>query len=194
MHPSPPAHRPPASAARRRRLLRQGLGLGGAALLASLGAPAVRAAVPAARDIALVHLHTRERIATVYAEGERYVAAALAGLNRFLRDHRSGDVGEMDPRLFDLLRRLRLELGSDRPFDVISGYRSPATNEHLRTTRGGGVSRRSLHMDGRAIDVRLPGVPLADLRDAARALRVGGVGFYPREDFVHLDTGPVRAW
>ena len=77
---------------------------------------------------------------------------------------------------------------------MISGYRCPATNTTLRNTRGGGVARRSLHMDGKAIDVRLPGVPLADLRDAALSLGMGGVGFYPREQFVHVDTGPVRRW
>ena len=100
----------------------------------------------------------------------------------------------MDPELFHLLHRVRHALGVQTPFQVISGYRSPQTNETLRTTRGGGVARRSLHMDGQAIDVRLPGVPLADLRDAALSLGLGGVGFYPRDQFVHLDTGRVRNW
>jgi uncharacterized protein YcbK (DUF882 family) len=100
----------------------------------------------------------------------------------------------MDPQVFDLLHRVRQVLGAERPFEVISGYRDPHTNERLRQTRGGGVARRSLHMDGRAIDVRLPGVPLADLRDAALSLRSGGVGYYPGSQFVHLDTGRVRSW
>ena len=89
---------------------------------------------------------------------------------------------------------MRRELGVQTPFQVISGFRSPKTNANLRSTRGGGVAKRSLHMDGQAIDVRLPGVELSDLRDAALSLRLGGVGFYPRDQFVHLDTGRVRNW
>ena len=100
----------------------------------------------------------------------------------------------MDPDLFHLLHRVRQTLQTQQPFEVISGYRSPHTNETLRTTRGGGVARRSLHMDGQAIDVRLPGVSLNDLRDAAISLRAGGVGYYAREQFVHIDTGRVRSW
>lgn len=178
----------------RRRWLRHTLGLGGAAALLPLSAGPAHAMIATPRDIAMSHLHTRERIATIYAIGERFVPSALVSLNHFLRDHYSGEVGEMDPQLYELLQRVRRELGSDRPFEVISGYRSPVTNEQLRTTRGGGVARRSLHMDGRAIDVRLPGVSLSDLRDAAIALRAGGVGYYPRENFVHIDTGRVRHW
>ena len=96
--------------------------------------------------------------------------------------------------LFGLLFALRRELGSDAAYQVISGYRCPATNDRLRRTRGGGVARHSLHMDGMAIDIRLPGVPLADLRDAAQSLSGGGVGFYKTENFVHVDTGRVRHW
>ena len=142
----------------------------------------------------MANTHTLERIEVVYAIDERYVPEALGSLNHFLRDHYTGDVGLIDPRVFDLLHRVRQVLGSGRVFEVISGYRCPATNTQLRETRGGGVASHSLHMDGRAIDVRLPGVPLAELRDAALSLRAGGVGFYPREQFVHLDTGRVRSW
>ncbi|MDP1935889.1 MAG: DUF882 domain-containing protein [Hylemonella sp.] len=167
-------------------------GWAGAARASSL------AAAPAERALALQHLHTRERIAVVYAEADTYVPPALEALNRFLRDHYTGDVGVMDPQLFDLLHRVRAALGGRQvgllPFEVISGYRCPATNQHLKQTRGGGVAQRSLHMDGRAIDVRLPGVPLAELRDAARSLKAGGVGYYPRDQFVHLDTGRTRHW
>lgn len=147
-----------------------------------------------ARRLSLNHLHTQERTALVYAVGGDFVPTALDHLNHFLRDHYTGEVGVIDPELFNLLHRVRRELGSEQPFHVISGYRSPATNETLRTTRGGGVARRSLHMDGKAIDVRLPGVQLSDLRDAAIALQAGGVGYYAREDFVHIDTGRVRSW
>lgn len=147
-----------------------------------------------ARILGFAHTHTGERLQLAYAQGLRYFDDAVAALNRLLRDHYTGEVGRMDPQLFDLLHRLRHALGAAASFEVISAYRSPATNARLRQTRGGGVARHSLHMDGRAIDVRLPGVALADLRDAARELRAGGVGFYPRENFVHIDTGPVRHW
>jgi len=130
----------------------------------------------------------------VYAGEQGYRPQALGALNHFLRDHYTGEVGAIDPGVFELLYRVQREFGGTRTFEVISGYRCPATNGRLRETRGGGVARHSLHMEGRAIDVRLPGVSLADLRDAAQSLRVGGVGFYPREQFVHLDTGRVRSW
>ncbi|NJD26159.1 MAG: DUF882 domain-containing protein [Betaproteobacteria bacterium] len=167
------------------------LALAGAAL------PAVRpalASLPNARLLDFDHTHTGERLSIVYAVGDHLLPDALGALNRFLRDHYSGAVGHIDPQLFELLYRTRQELGTDQPFQVISGYRCATTNARLRNTRGGGVARQSLHMEGRAIDVRLPGVPLADLRDAALSLQSGGVGFYPRDRFVHLDTGRVRAW
>src|SRR5512138_2163715 len=170
---------------RRRFFLKHSAGLAAASVLPARPASAN---VASARELAMVHTHTHERIQTVYAIAENYVPDVLTSLNRFLRDHYTGDIGQMDPRLFDLLHQVRLLVGAATPFEVISGYRSPATNETLRTTRGGGVARHSLHMEGRAIDVRLPGVPLADLRDAALALRAGGVGFYPGERFVHLDN------
>lgn len=163
-------------------------------------APAPQAAGEAApvlareRDLALFHTHTGERIELVYASGERYLPEAMDGLNHFLRDHYSGDIGLMDPLLFDMLHRMRELLGASGRFDVISGYRCPATNGHLRQTRGGGVAKKSLHMEGRAIDVRLPGVPLAELHAAALSLRAGGVGYYPDDQFIHLDTGRVRNW
>lgn len=176
----------------RRRLLRQGAGLATAALAGSLSLPARARAVP--RALGLVHTHTRETIDLVYAVGPTYDPVALGSLNHFLRDHYSGQVGRIDPQLHDLLHAVRQALGTDRAYEVISGYRAPATNAHLKATRGGGVATRSLHMDGRAVDVRLPGVPLAELRDAALSLKAGGVGYYPRDQFVHIDTGRVRHW
>ena len=184
----------------RRRFLGRGLGAAQLAVAGVLLPAAGRALASApdtqarARRLSVNHLHTQERTALVYAVGSEFVPTALSHLNHFLRDHYSGDVGVIDPELFHLLHRVRRELEIEQPFHVISGYRSPHTNETLRTTRGGGVARRSLHMGGKAIDVRLPGVALADLRDAAIALKAGGVGFYPREDFVHIDTGRVRSW
>ena len=173
------------------------LALAGAAspVLASVARTAPPAATPAGeRRLAFQHLHTGERLALTYAVDDAYLPESLGALNRLLRDHYSGEVGVIEPTLLDQLHRLQQVLGSTGPFQVISGYRAPSTNARLRETRGGGVARRSLHMDGRAIDVRLPGVELAKLRDAALALRAGGVGYYPREQFVHLDTGAVRRW
>ena len=149
---------------------------------------------PNARSLSFHHTHTGENISLVYAMGSEVLPQAQLALNRFLRDHYSGSVGAIDPQLFGLLFSLRRELETDTPFQVISGYRSPATNTRLRNTRGGGVAKHSLHMDGMAIDIRLPGVSLADLRDAATSLKIGGVGFYQQEDFVHVDTGRVRHW
>jgi uncharacterized protein YcbK (DUF882 family) len=178
---------------RRRFFLKHSAGLAAAGML-----PAARTARGSirsdrARDLAMVHTHTHERVALVYAVEQSYLPDALSTLDRFLRDHYSGEVGRIDPRLFDLLHQVRRLVGATNPFEVISGYRTPATNETLRTTRGGGVARHSLHMEGRAIDVRLPGVALADLRDAAVSLNAGGVGYYPGQ-FVHIDTGRVRRW
>jgi uncharacterized protein YcbK (DUF882 family) len=174
----------------RRRLLLKGLGL-----TAAMAAPALaRAGVGPERELALDHTHTGEHIRLTYALGDSYLPEGLDRLNLFLRDHYSGDVGVIDPVLFDQLHRVRSLVGTSVAYQVISGYRSPATNQRLRQTRGGGVASRSLHMDGRAIDIRLPGVPLKELRDAALSLKAGGVGYYPGEQFVHLDTGRVRRW
>ncbi|MDO8419124.1 MAG: DUF882 domain-containing protein [Rubrivivax sp.] len=181
-----------ASRPHRRHFLRHSVSLAAAALPA-LVTPA-RASVPEARGLAMAHTHTREHIDLVYAVRERYVPESLGLLNRFLRDHYSGEVGVIDPALFDLLHRVRQVLGTAASFEVISGYRDAATNSRLRATRGGGVATKSLHMEGRAVDVRLPGVALSDLRDAALSLRAGGVGYYPQERFVHIDTGRVRHW
>lgn len=177
----------------RRRLLRQGTALTAVVAVPLLALPA-RAAAPATRSLAMSHTHTRERIELVYAVAQDYLPEALGALNHFLRDHYSGEVGRMHPPLFDLLHALRQTLGSAGPFEIISGYRCPATNDRLRQTRGGGVAKQSLHMQGCAVDVRLSGVPLAELRDAALSLRAGGVGYYPESEFVHLDTGRVRSW
>lgn len=176
----------------RRRFLQGSAGLAAAGLL-PLPQPA-RANALSERALSLVHTHTRERIELVYAVADSYVDTALGALNRFLRDHYSGDIGRIDPRVFDLLHQVRRLVGGDRPYEVISGYRCPTTNSTLRNTRGGGVARNSLHMEGRAIDVRLPGVPLADLRDAAVSLKAGGVGYYAGQQFIHIDTGRVRQW
>ena len=122
-----------------------------------------------------------------------YVGEALQEVNEFLGDFRTGDIREMDPELLDILYDLRQAVGSSGAYEVISAYRSPATNEMLRQ-RGSGVARNSQHLQGNAIDVRLRGVDTAVLRDAAIELQRGGVGYYEGSDFVHVDTGRVRRW
>ncbi|KAA0180836.1 DUF882 domain-containing protein [Cupriavidus cauae] len=178
----------------RRRFLQRTGGLALSAGLTALAPKLALANVPGARALAFDHTHTGEHLSLVYAMGEQVLPQAHLRLNRFLRDHYSGDVGTIDPELFGVLYQLRTVLGSDNPFQVISGYRSPNTNSRLRKTRGGGVAKHSLHMDGKAIDIRLPGVALDDLRDAAVSLQAGGVGFYRSENFIHIDTGRVRRW
>ena len=167
------------------------------AALAPLAGSARAAFAPAPqapRALVFAHLHTGERLAVEYFAGGRYLSDALAEVNHLLRDFRSGEVAAIDPALLDLLHALAARTGTPgRPFEVISGFRSPATNEMLRH-RSSGVASGSLHMRGQAIDIRVAGVPLSGLRDAALALRGGGVGFYPASDFVHVDTGRVRAW
>lgn len=145
------------------------------------------------RVLSFLHTHTRERVELAYFADARYLPDGLARLNAFLRDHRTGAQHAIDPALFDILHDLRLATGARGPFHVISGYRSPTTNASLRE-RGRGVARRSLHMDGRAVDVRLGDVRSSVLRDAAIELARGGVGYYAQSDFVHVDTGRVRTW
>jgi len=170
----------------RRRLIK---GLGGLSLGLNFGG--VWAGTAPCR-LSFHHLHTGERLTAVYREGGRYQRAALAQISWLLRDFRSGKTHPIDPHLLDILHALSLRC-EDENFEVISGYRCPSTNAMLgRSTDG--VARHSLHMEGRAIDVRMAGRVTAGVRDAALALRRGGVGFYPDSDFVHLDTGRVRAW
>ncbi len=179
----------------RRDFLRLGLcAAAGLALpwpaLASLGEQAAPE-----RTLSLFNVHTGERLlgANYWVRGE-YQPDALAEIDYLLRDYRTDEVQPIDPQLLDMLHRLSRRMGTDSPFSVISGFRSPETNQMLRQAGGGGVARKSLHMSGRAIDIRLPGRELENLRRAAVALRGGGVGYYPRDGFVHLDTGRVRTW
>lgn len=147
----------------------------------------------AARELSFYHTHTSEKLTVVYAENGRYVPQALGEINYLLRDFRSGDVHAIDPRLLDILHGVQERTGSAGTFEVISGFRSPVTNEMLRH-QSSGVAQNSMHLKGQAIDVRLTGAQTANLRRAAIAMRQGGVGYYPESDFVHLDTGRVRTW
>ena len=171
----------------RRRLLAGALGLAAPALLAR------EALASAPRQLSLVNLHTGEKLAATYFEGGRYVPDALAALDRVLRDHRTGEVHPMAPGLLDLVAGLAGQVGRPGAVQVISGYRSPASNAALHANSSG-VATRSLHMQGMAMDIRIPGVSLARLRDTALALGRGGVGYYPDSDFVHVDVGKVRQW
>ncbi len=146
-----------------------------------------------ARQLSFYHTHTNETLDVVYFENGDYVASGLAEINDFLGDFRTGEVAPIDPALLDLIYDLRETLGSDGRYEVISAYRSPKTNEMLRS-RGGGVARNSQHVLGKAIDVRLDDTPIEALRDAALTMQRGGVGFYEQSNFVHIDTGRVRRW
>lgn len=168
--------------------------LGAGLAVASAPVWAQRTAGSGAKTLSLHHLHTNERINVTYRVGDHYQRSALKRLNHFLRDFRTGDVTAIDPQLFDLLHDVKQRLGhDDGTFEIISGYRSPRTNSMLRRASSG-VAKKSLHMSGKAIDVRLKETSTRNIRDAAVSLSRGGVGFYPRSDFVHLDTGRVRRW
>ena len=182
----------PTFIAARRRVLRALAGLPAAMMLPAWPVVALGDA-PQRRSISLLNTHTGERLVADYFLGDGYQPDALAALDVLLRDHRTGEVANMDRRLYDLLHRLAVEAGCEPCYEGICGYRSPATNAALHA-RSGGVASHSLHMDGRAIDVRLVGVATPRLRDLALGARAGGVGFYGRSDFVHLDTGRVRTW
>lgn len=176
------------------------LGFGAVAAAAALSplrahaAPAPKKA--AVRSLSFFNTHTGERLKTTYCCDGKYEPEALKQINHILRDWRAGKVKPIDPQLLDLLHELSGTLETDSPFHIISGYRSPVTNATLRTKGGThtGVASKSLHMVGKAIDIRVPGVKLDHLRGAARTLKLGGVGYYPSSNFVHIDTGRVRFW
>ena len=174
----------------RRRFLQ--LGFGAAATLAMPSAFANIMTSPE-RKLSLLNLHTGENInATYWAEGQ-YQTSELQAISRVLRDHRTGDIMDMDSNLIDLLNLLHHKMDGKNPFHVISGYRSPKTNAAL-SKKSSGVAKKSLHMQGRAIDIRLPGRQLTSLQQAAKQLHAGGVGYYSRSNFIHIDTGRVRSW
>lgn len=165
---------------------------------AGAASPLATTLVPAAgaaqiRSLALTNTHTAEKLRLSYFTAGQYVGEALQRLDHVFRDHRSGEVHPIDRQLFDRLHQLAALAGCEPEYEIISGYRSPASNELLRSGSTG-VAKKSLHMQGKAIDVRLRGVPCSRLRDLALQLQVGGVGYYPKSAFVHLDTGRVRSW
>ncbi len=144
--------------------------------------------------LVLYNTHTAERIDIVYRRGDEYLPAALAKLDYFLRDHVTGDVRHFDPHLYDILSDLTAAVGHPGgEIEIVCGYRTPTTNESLRAHTTG-VAKHSLHIQAEAIDLRMPGINTLKLREAALALRRGGVGYYPHSDFIHVDTGRVRQW
>ena len=166
------------------------------ALASAIPAPvwaARRSPLSGERSLTFYNTHTGENLKAVYWVNGRYIPESMADINHILRDHRIDEVKAIDPNLLDLLYSLRRKLGTDRPYHVISGYRSGSTNDYLRA-RSDGVAQRSLHLTGQAIDIRTPGKELRLLRKAAIAIKGGGVGYYPKSDFVHIDIGPVRYW
>jgi uncharacterized protein YcbK (DUF882 family) len=178
----------------RRRLLMSGGAIAGAAAALGLLPRAFAAASPeGVRRLRLKNLHTPEVLDVVYRRGEEYVPDALAQVEEILRDYRTGERHPIDPHLLDILHEAAQGMGVDPEFSVISGYRSPRTNAMLHE-RSAEVASHSLHMEGRAIDVRLTHVSCADLADHALKMQRGGVGYYRQSDFVHLDTGRVRTW
>jgi len=164
------------------------------ALAAGVASPAIAKIAPADfRALAFNNLHTGEKLKIDYWVEGRYVPDALKDIDHLLRDFRNGEVHRINPKLLDLLNHLHRKLGSNAPFEVISGYRSPATNAMLHA-RSHGVATHSLHMKGMAIDIRLPDRNLKDLHQTALAMRAGGVGYYTKLDFVHVDVGRIRHW
>lgn len=145
------------------------------------------------RELSFYHTHTGKALSVVYYKDGVYLPTALQNIDDFLKDFRNGERHDIDPALLDVLYDIKLKTGSHAPFEVISAYRSPETNQMLRTTTFG-VAQNSMHIQGQAIDVRLRDVKLAQLRDVALHLKRGGVGFYPESEFVHVDTGRVRHW
>lgn len=181
----------------RRRFLRSMAVIGGGCALAHPALGALPAPAPRkpedVRSLGFLNLHTGERLRVAYWENGRYLDDALSAIDQVLRDHRANIVHRIDTGLLDLLARLQGVVGNRKAFEVISGYRAPTTNEMLRA-RSPGVAQGSLHLQGKAIDIRLPGTPLPVLHRAAVDLRLGGVGLYSASNFIHVDTGRVRYW
>lgn len=174
---------------------RKWLALGGVALGMTLlpGQAFATLSTPRPRILMLNNLNTGERLKAEFFDGRSYIKEELSRLNHFFRDYRANKVKAIDPLLFDQLYRLQVMLETRKPVQLISGYRAIDTNNELRAHRKG-VAKQSYHTKGQAMDFHIEGVQLANLRKAALKMRAGGVGYYPRSNFVHIDTGPVRTW
>lgn len=178
---------------KRRDLLKAG-GIAAAAILLPEQALALgRTLFPFEKKLSLYNIHTGESLETVYSSRGERLLGSLSDINRIMRDHRSGEVESIDTELLDTLYLLSERMKNQNAFHIISAYRSPETNNMLRKSSSG-VAKKSMHMLGKAVDVRLPGSNLEELRDSALQLKRGGVGYYPESDFIHLDVGPYRYW
>lgn len=181
----------------RRTLLKRATLLAGGAASAMTGviAPAAVIAANSAPDrrLLLVNIHTADQLDTVFWSNGRYIDSSLRDINYLMRDHRANEVMHIDKRVLDFLYAIQTQLGAVREVQILSGYRSPETNA-LLAKRSNRVAKNSLHMVGKAMDMRVPGVKTRDIRELALVQRRGGVGYYPKSDFVHIDCGPVRHW
>ena len=175
----------------RREFLRVGSGFAASLMLPTAGL--AKAASHRERSLNFYNTHTDERLKTCYWAEDEYLPEGLQEINTILRDHRTGDIHDMDRGLLDLLYLLQTKVESKQTFQIISGYRSPRTNAMLNK-KSSGVAKRSYHMRGMAIDIRLIGCDLKQLHKAALSLKAGGVGYYPSPDFIHVDVGRVRRW
>jgi uncharacterized protein YcbK (DUF882 family) len=176
---------------------RRFLGMGALTLLPGVAPRLCFASIIASqspkRSLSLFNTHTGESLSTTYWVEGKYLSSALKDINYILRDHRCGDIKPIHTRLLDLLYVIQVKLGTQHAFNIISGYRSPKTNA-LLCMNSKGVAKNSYHMSGKAVDFRLPAYPLRVMRKVAMDLQAGGVGYYPRSNFVHIDVGPVRSW
>lgn len=145
------------------------------------------------KSLSFYNLHTEEHLTTIYWIDGKYQSDALRAIEYIFRDHRTGDTHTVDPKLLDILHTLQTRLETTQAFHIISAYRSIKTNTML-ANRSQAVAKKSLHMQGQAIDIRLPAYNLSTVRDTALSMRMGGVGYYPESNFIHLDTGRVRSW
>ena len=169
--------------------------IAGMALLASGALKVIPASArqTVGHEVSIKNAHTGERFQGVYRIGSYYVPGAFRKINRVMRDHRTGDIHPIDPKLIDTVSRIQRDCRCGQAVEILSGYRSPKTNNMLRS-KSSAVAKNSFHMKGQAADIRVPGSSSSKVRNTARALRVGGVGYYPRSNFVHVDTGSVRTW
>jgi len=175
----------------RRRFVKLGL-IATAAL--ALRPSLTLARAPTMKELAFYNLHTDEKLRVTYWKDGGFDRSALGKINHILRDFRTGDVFPISPNLVELLHDLQTRLHTDKQIEIISGYRSPRTNAALASHSDGGVARGSYHMKGLATDIRISGIGLRRIQTAALFMSRGGVGFYPKSDFVHVDVGPVRRW
>ncbi len=159
----------------------------------ALSLPTIGRASSDPSELSFYHTHTRKKLDVSYGGSGLYDQQALEKINNFLKDFRTGEMHPIDPKLLDILSSIREEFGGQGTFEVISGFRSFKTNQQLRN-KSSKVAKRSMHMLGKAIDIRMTGVSTRKLQQCALDLKCGGVGFYGKSDFVHLDTGRVRFW